>query len=77
MTEKSNKPDTLIRQLMEEKAVLEAKLQRAYWKNRNQKNEIKRLNRAMIERNSLVNKWVTEVSKVRLHDTVNTHHVEV
>lgn len=71
-----NKPDVLIRELLTRVNELEGKLQRAHWKTRNQRNEIKRLNRAMIERNHLVNKWSHEVSKVRLTDTVNTHHVE-
>lgn len=51
---KRNDPSAIISELKRENAELTAKLQRAHWKNRNQRNEIKRLNAAILFRNNTI-----------------------
>jgi len=52
----TNKPDTIIADLIRQNQELTLKLERAYFKNRQQRTEIRRLNSAHINKNNLINK---------------------
>ena len=60
-----NTPEETLRRQAQEIKRLEQVVERLSWRNRNQKGEIRRLNRAMIERNYLVAKWGSEVAEIR------------
>jgi len=63
-SEKQTKED-LVGNLTRENQELRVALQKAHWKKRNQKNEIKRLNRVIIERNYLAQNWYAEAMNIR------------
>ena len=61
----TNKPDAMIADLIAQVLALEAKLERAHWRNKNQRREIRNLNKVIVGQYYVVTKWKNEVASTR------------
>jgi hypothetical protein len=68
---KANDADTVIKNLIAENQRLETANERLRWKNYNQRGEIRRLNKAIIAKNYLNDKWSREVEAARSNPSDN------
>ena len=63
-----NTPEERLKELAQENAELKRINERMAYRNRMQRNEIRKLNRAIIERNYVNHMWAAEVAKARGND---------
>jgi hypothetical protein len=66
--------DQLIKDLLARNAFLEDKIERLYWKNRNQKLEIRRLNQAHIGKNNIIRSRENQLESLKVNTISESVH---